>query len=88
MNGRRALQRGESPWLRWCLIGLALGFMLLFLVLPLLAVFTEALRMGVGAYFDALRDPYAMAAIRLTLLVAAITVPLSLVFGVAAAWTI
>ncbi|MCL5968599.1 MAG: sulfate ABC transporter permease subunit CysW [Betaproteobacteria bacterium] len=88
MNGRRALQRGESPWLRWCLIGLALGFMLLFLVLPLLAVFTEALRMGVGAYFEALRDPYAWAAIRLTLLVAAITVPLSLVFGVAAAWAV
>jgi len=86
--GRVGVRQGESPWVRRLLIGLALAFMFLFLVLPLLAVFTEALRLGWGAYFVALRDPYAMAAIRLTLLVAAITVPLSLVFGVAAAWAV
>jgi len=78
----------EAPWVRWLLIGTALGFMLLFLVLPLAAVFTEALRKGFGAYVESLQDPDAWAAIRLTLLTAAIAVPLNLVFGVAAAWAI
>ena len=78
----------ESPAVRRTLIGAALLFLLLFLVLPLAAVFTEALRKGLGAYFDALREPDAWAAIRLTLLTAAIAVPLNLVFGVAAAWAI
>ena len=79
---------GELRAVRRLLIGVALAFMLLFLVLPLAAVFTEALRKGVGAYLEALREPDAWAAIRLTLLVAAISVPLSLVFGVAASWAI
>jgi sulfate transport system permease protein len=61
---------------------------LLFLVLPLAAVFTEALRKGLGAYLEALKEPDAWAAIRLTLITAAIAVPLNLVFGVAAAWAI
>ncbi|MFV0679184.1 sulfate ABC transporter permease subunit CysW [Ottowia sp.] len=78
----------ESPAVRWLLTSLALGFMGLFLVLPLAAVFVEALRGGWGAYMAALRDPDAQAAIRLTLLTAAIAVPLNLVFGVAAAWCI
>lgn len=78
----------EAPWVRWTLIGVALAFLLLFLVLPLAAVFTEALRKGVGAYLDALREPDAWSAIRLTLITAAIAVPLNLVFGVAAAWAI
>jgi sulfate transport system permease protein len=78
----------ESAWVRWLLIALALGFMFLFLVLPLAAVFTEALRKGVHAYFDALHEPDAWSAIQLTLLTAAISVPLNLVFGVAAAWAI
>ena len=78
----------EAPAVRWLLTGLALGFMLLFLVLPLAAVFVEALRGGWSAYWAALREPDAGAAIRLTLLTAAITVPLNLVFGVAAAWCI
>jgi sulfate transport system permease protein len=73
---------------RWTLIGIALGFIFLFLVLPLAAVFTEALRKGVGAYLEALKEPDAWTAIRLTLLTAAIAVPLNLVFGVAAAWAI
>ncbi|MBU1359189.1 MAG: sulfate ABC transporter permease subunit CysW [Gammaproteobacteria bacterium] len=78
----------EPAWVRWLLIGLALGFMFLFLVLPLAAVATEALRKGVGAYLDSLKEPDAWSAIRLTLLTAAIAVPMNLVFGVAAAWAI
>jgi sulfate transport system permease protein len=78
----------ESVWVRWTLISIALAFILLFLLLPLAAVFTEALRQGVGAYLDALKEPDAWTAIRLTLLTAAIAVPLNLVFGVAAAWCI
>ena len=78
----------EAPWVRRTLIAAALAFLFLFLLLPLAAVFAEALAKGWGAYLAALREPDAWAAIRLTLLVAAITVPLNLVFGVAAAWAI
>jgi sulfate transport system permease protein len=78
----------EPAWVRYTLIGLALGFIFLFLVLPLAAVFTEALRKGLGAYLDALKEPDAWSAIRLTLIATAIAVPLNLVFGVAAAWAI
>ncbi|AYQ29417.1 MULTISPECIES: sulfate ABC transporter permease subunit CysW [unclassified Polaromonas] len=78
----------ESPWVRYTLITVALLFVVLFLILPLAAVFTEALRKGFGAYLAALREPDAWSAIRLTLIAAAIAVPLNLVFGVAAAWAI
>ena len=78
----------EAPWVRWLLTGIALAFLLLFLVLPLAAVFTEALRKGVDAYLAGLSEPDAWSAIRLTLLTAAIAVPLNLVFGVAGAWCI
>ena len=78
----------EAPWVRWTLTGVALAFLLLFLVLPLAAVFAEALRKGLDAYLEALKEPDAWSAIRLTLLTAAIAVPLNLVFGVAAAWSI
>ena len=78
----------EPAWVRWCLLAIALGFMFLFLVLPLAAVFTEALRKGLDAYLEAFREPDAWAAIRLTLVTAAVAVPLNLVFGVAAAWAI
>ena len=78
----------ESPLVRWTLTALALAFMALFLLLPLAAVFTEALRNGASAYFDALKDPDAWSAIRLTLLTAAVAVPLNLAFGIAAAWAI
>ena len=78
----------ESPWVRRTLIGLALAFMTLFLVLPLAAVATEELRKGLDAYLAALKEPDAWSAIRLTLITAAIAVPLNLVFGVAAAWAI
>ena len=72
--------------LRGALVLVAVGFMVLFLLLPLATVFVEALRAGMHAYLASIRQPEALAAIRLTLLVAAIAVPLNLVFGVAAAW--
>src|ERR1035437_1638726 len=78
----------EPSWVRWSPIGLALGFVFLFLLLPLAAVFTEALRKGLPAALEALREPDAWSAIRLTLLTVAIAVPMNLVFGVAAAWAI
>ncbi len=78
----------EPPMLRAALIGLALSFLALFLVLPLAAVFYEAFRQGLAVYWAAITDPYAQAAIRLTLLVVAIAVPLNVVFGVSAAWAI
>jgi sulfate/thiosulfate transport system permease protein len=85
---KKRISTTEAPWVRWGLIALALVFMGLFLVLPLAAVFTEALRKGLGAYLEALKEPDAWSAIRLTLITAAIAVPLNLVFGVAAAWAI
>jgi sulfate transport system permease protein len=78
----------EAAWVRWTLTALALAFMALFLVLPLAAVFAEALRKGWGAYLEAVTEPEAWSAIRLTLLTAAVAVPLNLLFGVAAAWAI
>ena len=78
----------EAPWLRRTLLGLGLGFFLLFLVLPLVAVFVEALRKGWDVYFAALAEPDAVSAIKLTLIAAAISLPLNLVFGVSAAWAI
>jgi sulfate/thiosulfate transport system permease protein len=78
----------EAVWVRWTLTALALAFMALFLVLPLAAVFAEALRKGWGAYLAALSEPAAWSAIRLTLLTACVAVPLNLLFGVAAAWAI
>ena len=65
----------EAPWVRWTLTAVALVFLLLFLVLPLAAVFAEALRKGLGAYLEAFREPDAWSAIGLTLLTAAIAVP-------------
>jgi len=78
----------EPAWVRYSLIGVALTFMFFFLVLPLAAVFTEALRKGWDAYWLALQEPDAWSAIRLTFITALIAVPLNLVFGVAAAWAI
>ncbi|PWT75970.1 MAG: sulfate ABC transporter permease subunit CysW [Proteobacteria bacterium] len=78
-----------EPWVvRWLLIGVALAFLGVFLLVPLAAVFTEGFRNGVQAYLAALREPDALSAIKLTCLVAAIAVPANLVFGVAAAWAI
>lgn len=78
----------EPRWAQWLLIAGALGFLLAFLLLPLLLVFVEALRGGWTAFLTAIREPDALAAIRLTLLVTAIVVPLNLAFGVAAAWAV
>ncbi|WP_043114156.1 sulfate ABC transporter permease subunit CysW [Solimonas soli] len=85
---RRNAAVTEVPWVRWTLILAALLFLLGFLFLPLIAVFVEALRNGFAAYFAAITEPDAWSAIRLTLLTAAIAVPLNLVFGVSAAWAI
>jgi len=78
----------EPIWIRYVLITTALIFLGIFLVLPLIVVFLEALRGGIMTYFAALTEPDAVSAIQLTLLTAAIAVPLNLVFGVSAAWAI
>ncbi|WP_225412876.1 sulfate ABC transporter permease subunit CysW [Stigmatella hybrida] len=80
--------RTGSPLVRWALIGTALLFLGIFLVVPLVAVFHHALQKGVGPYLAALQEPEAWSAIRLTVLAALIAVPLNLVFGVASAWLI
>ena len=84
----RSRATSEPSWVRWSLIGLMLAFLTLFLIVPLVAVFTEALRKGFSTYITALIDPDALSSIQLTLIAAAIAVPLNLVFGVAAAWAI
>jgi sulfate transport system permease protein len=78
----------DPPWIKLTVLGVSLGFFALFLLLPLIAVFVEALRRGWQVYLAALIEPDAVAAIQLTLLIAAIAVPLNLVFGIAAAWAI
>jgi sulfate transport system permease protein len=78
----------EPTWVKWTLIGVSLTFFALFLLMPLIAVFVEALRKGWDTYLAALVEPDALSAIRLTLIAAAIAVPLNLVFGVSAAWAI
>ena len=86
VRSRRATE--EHPAIKWTLILVAVAFMVAFLIVPLAAVFYEAFRKGVDAYLAALSEPDAWSAIKLTLLVAAISVPVNLVFGVAAAWCI
>lgn len=78
----------EPAVVRWTLIALALLFLVLVLLVPLAAVFAQALEKGLGVYVASLGDPDALSAIRLTLLTAAIAVPLNLIFGVAAAWAV
>jgi sulfate transport system permease protein len=89
-GSRAQSQRGteESPFIKWLLIFIALGFCLVFLLLPLVNVFAQALAKGVGYYWKSLTDADSWSAIRLTLLVAAISVPLNVLFGLAAAWAI
>jgi sulfate transport system permease protein len=94
LSPRRSVLRTESTalaepgWIMWCLLGITLAFIGLFLVLPLLAVFGQALAKGFGVYLASIGNPDTLAAVRLTLTVAAIAVPLNLVFGIAAAWAI
>ncbi|TKB88880.1 MAG: sulfate ABC transporter permease subunit CysW [Nitrospira sp.] len=78
----------ESSLVRWVLIGTAFLYLTLFLFVPLVAIFTEALKHGLSSYVDSFLNDDALAAIRLTLLVAAVAVPLNALFGVAAAWAI
>jgi sulfate transport system permease protein len=85
---RRRSALTESPWLQAVLTGIALLFLGLFLLLPLVVVFTEALRLGVLRYIDAIREPDAIAALQLSLKVVGLAVPMNLVFGLFAAWTV
>ena len=78
----------EAPLVKWTILVITLSFFVIFLLMPLLAVFVEAFRKGWQTYLTALVDPDALSAIKLTLIAAAISVPLNLVFGVAAAWAI
>jgi sulfate transport system permease protein len=86
LAARRATR--EPAWLRRALLAAALAFLVIFLVLPLAVIFQQALRLGVGAYLRALVAPEARAALSLSLLVAAIVVPLNTAFGLAAAWAL
>jgi sulfate/thiosulfate transport system permease protein len=86
----RAVTRatGEPPLVRWALTGVALLFLALVLLLPLVLVFVQALAKGLPAYWAAIREPDAISAAKLTVLIASIAVPLNLVFGIAAAWCV
>lgn len=98
MAGHIALRQGstetrthtttENPFIRWLLIGIALTFLGLMLVIPLIAVFAKALESGLALYFKAILEPDALAAIQLTLLSVVFAVPLNAFFGLAAAWAI
>src|SRR5215208_7871039 len=83
-----ATPTNESAVTRWVLIGVALAYLFLFLGLPLFVVFQEAFRKGAANYVAALREPELLYALRLTLLVAGIAVPLNVLFGLAASWAI
>ncbi len=87
-NRYSAAVRTEPVVVRLLLTLVALGFLTLFLLVPLAAVFTQAFANGWGAYIEALREPDTLSAIQLTLTTAAISVPLNLVFGIAASWAI
>ena len=78
----------EPTWVGRLLLAVTMLFLSLFLLLPLVAVFTEALRKWLAAYIDSFQDPAVLSAIRLTVTVALISVPLNIVFGLAAAWSI
>jgi sulfate transport system permease protein len=78
----------EPAWIKYVLVTIALAFLTLFLFVPLVAVFAEALKKGWDVYVESILEPDAIAAIKLTLIAAVISVPLNLVFGVCAAWAI
>jgi sulfate transport system permease protein len=90
LSHKHKSQRGteESPLVRWLLISVALGFCFVFLLLPLVNVFAQALSRGWLYFGKSVMQPDSLAAIRLTLLVAAISVPLNVLFGLAAAWAV
>jgi sulfate transport system permease protein len=80
--------RSEAPWLRLLIVAGAVIFLVLFILLPLIVVFTEAFKEGWAVYLRAVRDPATLAAVRLTLLVALIVVPLHVIFGLTMAWAV
>jgi sulfate/thiosulfate transport system permease protein len=84
----RSVATREEPWIKWLILGISLSFFAIFLLLPLVTVFVEALRKGWGTYLTALVDADTRSAVYLTFLAALISVPLNLVFGVCAAWAI
>lgn len=87
-HATRSRSLTEPRLLRWILTGMALLFLAVFLLIPLVAIFAEALSRGLATYLAAIIEPDALAAVRLTLLAAAIAVPLNAIFGIAAAWAI
>jgi sulfate transport system permease protein len=88
LAGRLRLATDEPRIVKFALVGVTLTFLTLVLFVPLAAIFAEALRKGLALYFASFTDAHAFAAIRLTLITAAVCVPLNLVFGLAAAWAI
>ena len=88
MPARRKIDRKPTPWVPMVLVTIALAYLALFLLVPLAAVFFEAFKKGAGFYWGAIVEPDAWSAIQLTMIAAAIAVPLNLVFGIAAAWVI
>jgi sulfate transport system permease protein len=88
MSSAKSHRRGEPPLVRWVLITMALLFMGTFLILPVLAILTQAFGKGLGPYWAAISQRDTLAAIRLTLVAAGIAVPLNLIFGLAASWAI
>jgi sulfate/thiosulfate transport system permease protein len=80
--------RADPAAMRWAIIGVTIAFLVIFIVIPLLNVFAQAFSRGLSAYVEAVENPDALAAVKLTLIVAAISVALNLVFGVVAAWAI
>ena len=90
VHGGGMIRRAQTDpwWLRILLLAVAFVFLGLFLVVPLIAVFVEALRKGLGAYWESLREPDALAALKLTLITTGIAVPANMIFGLAAAWAI
>jgi sulfate/thiosulfate transport system permease protein len=87
-HGKSHTAKNDPRWVRYGLIAITIGFVGFMLVLPLGVVFFEAFRQGVGAYVNSFRDADSWSAIKLTLIAAAISVPLNVVFGLAASWAI
>lgn len=88
MTTPRSFPHTEPRWMQKTLIAISVGFVGLLILLPVIAVFTEALRKGLGFYWQSVSDPLALSALRLTLLTAAVTLAANLVFAIAASWCI
>ncbi|WP_158116908.1 sulfate ABC transporter permease subunit CysW [Vibrio cincinnatiensis] len=88
MSGHQPRRIGESPWVKWSLIALALFWVTLLLIIPLVSIFQQAFASGISRYIENLLEPDTRHAIGLTLLVALLTVPINLIFGVLLAWAV